>query len=90
MNLNTTNGKVGLIWKKHGIDFIKAQKLWNDPYVLEISARSDNEPRLLIIGIIDGKHWSAVVTRRIDKIRLISVRRSRKTEVTLYESKRIR
>ena len=70
---------------KHGIDFEEAQALWNDPHLLEIEARASDEPRFLMIGIIDGKHWSAVVTYREDKIRIISVRRSRKEEVELYE-----
>ncbi|PWN54835.1 hypothetical protein DEH80_15330 [Abyssibacter profundi] len=34
---------------------------------------------------MDQKHWSAVVTYRGDKIRIISVRRSRRQEVELYE-----
>ncbi len=72
--------------KKHGIDFIAAQALWNDLDALEIKAKSDDEERFLIIGLIQGKHWSAVVTYRNDNIRLISVRRSRKQEVLLYES----
>ncbi|NKC17148.1 MAG: BrnT family toxin [Gammaproteobacteria bacterium] len=72
--------------KKHGIDFFSAQELWNDPDALEIKASSADEPRFLVIGLIQGKHWSAVVTYREDKIRLISVRRSRKKEVLLYES----
>ena len=71
--------------KKHGIDFEAAQALWNDPHLLEIEARSSDEPRFLLIGMIEGKHWSAVVTYRDDKIRIISVRRSRKEEVELYE-----
>lgn len=33
-----------------------------------------------------AKHWSAVVTYREGRVRLISVRRSRKKEVELYES----
>ena len=70
---------------KHGIDFEEAQALWNDPHLLEIEARSSDEPRFLLIGIIDDKHWSAIVTYRRDKIRIISVRRSRKEEVGLYE-----
>ena len=70
---------------KHGIDFEEAQALWNDPHLLEIEARSYDEPRFFMIGMIDGKHWSAVVTYRRDKIRIISVRRSRKEEVELYE-----
>ena len=71
---------------KHGIDFEEAQALWNDPMLLEIQAKLEDEPRYLLIGIIDIQHWSAVVTYRDSNIRLISVRRSRKEEVALYES----
>lgn len=71
---------------KHGIDFLEAQGLWNDPMLLEIPAKTDDEPRYLMIGLLDGKHWSAVVTYRGTQIRLISVRRARKEEVAIYES----
>ena len=71
---------------KHGIDFEEAQALWNDPMLLEIPAKIEDEQRYLLIGIIDIQHWSAVVTYRDSNIRLISVRRSRKEEVALYES----
>jgi hypothetical protein len=71
---------------KHGIDFVEAQSLWNDPMLLEIPAKTDDEPRFLVIGLIDGKHWSAVITYRETNIRLISVRRARTEEVALYES----
>lgn len=71
---------------KHGISFIDAQLLWSDPMVLEIPAKTEDEPRFLVIGLINGKHWSAVLTYRGGNIRLISVRRSRVEEVTLYES----
>jgi len=43
----------------------------------------------MLIGKIGGKHWSAVITRRVETIRLISVRRSRPEEVTIYESEDI-
>lgn len=72
--------------KKHGIDFQDAQSLWEDPDLIEIPAKSDDEPRSLVIGCIEGKHWSAVVTERSNKIRIISVRRSRESEVAIYES----
>ena len=72
--------------EKHGIDFQEAQRLWRDPNLLEIAAKSDDEPRFLMIGLIDDKHWSAVVTHRNGAIRLISVRRSRRKEVEIYES----
>ena len=72
--------------EKHGIDFQDAQALWKDADLLEIQALSDDEPRFLAIGLIGSKHWSAVITYRKGAIRLISVRRSRKREVELYES----
>jgi uncharacterized protein len=75
--------------RKHGIDFEDAQRLWADPGIVEIPARTTDERRWLLIGKIDGKHWSAIITRRGDNIRLISVRRSRNEEVALYESEDI-
>jgi len=71
---------------KHGVNFIDAQVLWNDPRLLEIPAKTEDEPRYLIVGLISEKHWSAVITYRNANIRLISVRRSRPEEVALYES----
>jgi hypothetical protein len=71
---------------KHGIDFTEAQLLWEDPDRIEIPARTIDEPRFFIIGKIAGKHWSAVFTYRSEHIRIISVRRSRKEEIDLYES----
>ena len=71
---------------KHGIDFIESQKLWNDPNLLEIPARTEDESRFIVIGQIEATHWSAVITYRSDDIRIISVRRSRNEEVVLYES----
>ena len=71
---------------KHGIAFDEAQALWDDPALLEIPARTIDEPRSLVIGKMEGKHWSGVITYRRDAIRIISVRRSRQEEVTLYEN----
>lgn len=71
--------------KKHGIDFVDAQALWKDPDLVEIPARTTDEPRFLVVGLIAGKHWSAVVTPRGGNIRIISVRRSRIEEVIIYE-----
>jgi len=72
--------------KKHGIDFTEAQALWDDPDLLEIPARTTDEPRFLIVGRIAKTHWSGITTLRGERIRIISVRRSRKEEVDLYES----
>lgn len=73
---------------KHGIDFRDAQILWDDPDLLEFPINFENESRLIVIGRIAKKYWSAVITYRGKNIRLISVRRSRKKEVKLYESER--
>ena len=71
---------------KHGIDFYEAQALWDDPDLIEIPLETSDEPRFLVIGKISEKHWSGIITYRSDKIRIISVRRSRKEEVDIYES----
>ncbi len=71
--------------KKHGIDFVEAQELWEDGNLIEIPARTTNEARIVVIGKAFGKHWSGIITYRKQKIRLISVRRSRPEEVALYE-----
>ena len=70
---------------KHGIDFTEAAMLWNDERRIEIPARTAGEARVMVIGVIGAQCWSAVVTHRKDKIRIISVRRSRAEEVQLYE-----
>jgi len=72
-------------WDKHGIDFVEAQALWLDEQLTEVPARSDDEPRFLVVGLIGGKHWSAFITYRGEAVRLISVRRSRVEEVAIYE-----
>lgn len=72
--------------RKHGIDFVRAQELWTDPDVIEILARTTDEARWLVIGRIGERHWAAVVTRREDRTRIISVRRAREQEIEIYES----
>ena len=75
--------------ERYGIDFDPAQALWDDPELLEVPVRTMDELRYLLIGRIGGRHWSAVITHRDERIRSISVRRSRKEEVTLYENESI-
>lgn len=71
--------------KKHGIDFVEAQALWDDFDFVIIPAKTVDEPRFLVIGKIKDKHWSSIVTYREEIIRIISVRRSRKEEIDIYE-----
>lgn len=70
--------------QKHGIDFEKAQYLWLDPRRIEMKARTVGEQRNLLIAEMEGSLWSAIFTLRNKKIRIISVRKSRKNEKEIY------
>jgi uncharacterized protein len=72
--------------EKHGIDFVEAQLIWEDTDRIEIPARTEDEPRYLVIGKIGNRCWSAIITCRNKKVRIISVRRSRDEEIAIYES----
>ena len=72
--------------KKHGIDFIEAQSLWNDPERVIIPSREMDEIRNMIIGRIEKKVWAAIYTIRRENIRIISVRKARENEKEIYES----
>jgi uncharacterized protein len=71
--------------EKRGIDFDAVQAIWQDVMRVEIPARTEDERRWLVVGQIEGKHWSVVVAYRGPRVRIISARRSRKEEVALYE-----
>ncbi|MAG32659.1 MAG: toxin [Deltaproteobacteria bacterium] len=85
MDFEFDSGKSNANKEKHGIDFVRAQMLWDDPDLIEVPARTTDEPRFVVIGRIGRRHWSAIITYRSDCIRIISVRRSRKEEVGIYE-----
>ena len=71
--------------KKHGISFNEAMRLWEDTDCITIPLMTTVESRLIVIGKISERHWSAIVTFRGAKTRIISVRRSRKEEANSYE-----
>lgn len=70
---------------KHGIDFITAQCLWEDPANLIVALDFPHEPRWALIGLLDHAYWAAIFTWRGHRIRIISVRRARDKEIDLYE-----
>jgi uncharacterized protein len=72
---------------KYGIDLVEAQALWQDGFAITVVARAIGESRSMVIGTIDGRHWSAIVTQRGERVRIISVRRSRLGEVHEYEER---
>ena len=76
--------------EKHGIDFEQAQALWEDPQALELeTVYHGDEERQILIGCLEGRHWTAVCTRRDGRIRIISVRRSRPREREAYDGGRV-
>ncbi|MDD5285567.1 MAG: BrnT family toxin [Desulfuromonadaceae bacterium] len=72
--------------EKHGIDFVQAQAIWGDADYIEIPLKTGDEMRFMVIGMIEGKFWSGIITYRGESIRIISVRRSRREEISIYES----
>ena len=78
--------KAKAIRKNMGSIFFEAQALWDDPDRIEIPAKTTDEERFLLIGKISDIYWSTIITYRNEKVRIISVRRSRKEEIEIYES----
>lgn len=70
---------------KHGIDFEAAKSLWLDQKLLELNLTSQNENRFMLVGKLHKQYWSAIITYRQNRVRIISVRRARKKERKLYE-----
>jgi len=70
---------------KHGLDFETAKGLWLDENRVEIQAPHPVEDRCIIIGKLHNKLWTGIYNLRGGAIRIISVRRARRKESTLYE-----
>ena len=47
----------------------------------------NDDVRHIVLRMIDGRHWTAITTKRGKRIRIISVRRSRKNKEACHESK---
>ncbi len=53
--------------------------------VLLYPTQYTDEERLFATGLIDAKLYTAIITLRGDRIRIISTRRARKQEIELHE-----
>lgn len=72
--------------EKHGIDFQEIQMLWSDENKTVLPAKSSNmEIRYMVVGMLNKKMYSVVITFRGSTIRIISARRSRANEIELYK-----
>lgn len=73
--------------EKHGINFEEAKVLWDDNDALIIPANViDSETRYALVSKIAGKCYLAILSIRLNRYRIISVRRCRKNEEVGYES----
>ena len=72
---------------KHGLSLASAAALWAGP-VVTLPSKRPGELRHLAIGLIGGHHWTVVYAPRGDSFRLISARRSRANEKTLFQNLR--
>ena len=71
---------------KHGIGFADSKMLWQDPYSTTAPCHDWPEDRFMTVATLAEKIWTAIHTYRDGRIRLISVTRSRKGEISSYET----
>lgn len=75
--------------QERGFDFEYAIKIFDGKIALRSSDR-DDEKRVLAVGMIDGRYYTVVYTKREDPRhrRVISARRARKSEERFYRDRR--
>ena len=70
---------------KHGVSFVAAVKIFEQPHVEWRDDRKDyGEPRLISVGIANGQFLTIVSTWRENMRRIISARRSNEKEKRKY------
>ncbi len=74
--------------KRHGLDFVRAKEIWQEP-VLEIpsSQTHHGEKREIALGRVEGRLIAVVFTWRQERRRIISARAARKNEKEIYNRK---
>ena len=71
---------------KHGISFTEGLAIWDDPFFVQVYLTSTPEDRWAVIGKIAKNIFAtAIITYRGETIRIISLRKSTKKEVNIYE-----
>ena len=71
---------------KHGVSLAFGTRVFADPDHLVIASirPADTEDRYKVIGMVDGKLWTAIHVLRGEVIRFVSVRRSNDGEARAY------
>jgi len=85
MALEWDNKKNQLNIVKHGINFVDADKIFENPIITKIDNRIDyNEKRWIGIGKFEKVIVVLVYTKRGKNIRIISIRKANKIERKIY------
>ena len=72
--------------ERHKIDFEEAQKLWDGTHVIIPAKHVSGERRFAVLGLIRGKVYMAICTKRSGAVRIISCHRAgKKWEEIYYE-----
>ena len=71
---------------KHGIDFAEAEAVFDGRPIVEALSKYVEELRFLTTGVVNGRFYTVVWTRRGNSIRLISARRARDGEDRAYRA----
>jgi uncharacterized DUF497 family protein len=79
--------KNGINESKHGISFLDALAIFDDPHhVVESVTRLEHgEFRFKAVGMLDDRYYTVIFTDRIEIRRIISVRRARTNERRKYD-----
>ncbi len=86
MDFEWDAAKAGANQARHGISFEEAIAVFADPdlVVFDVSREPDGEPRSKAVGMIEGRLFVVVFTRRGDAFRIISARRTNTREDRIY------
>ena len=71
---------------KHGLDFVRAQLVFDGRPVVTGRSSHPQEARWLTTGVVDGRFYTVVWTQRYDIVRIISARRARDAEKRAYRA----
>ena len=86
MEFEYNEGKSLVNKEKHGIDFEESKMLWLEDNVI-LPAITKGELRYMTMGSVKSNIFSCIFTVRKKKIRIISCRKSRRSERKVYYEK---
>lgn len=71
---------------KHGLSLAEAERLdWSRAFVVKDARHDYGEPRYRVYAMLDGRLHMAAVTWRSGTLRVISLRKANRREVSRYE-----